>query len=825
MNRRTWTWCWLSLALLCGPASAGLDPTLLTDLHHDVWTSKEGAPIDASALAQTPDGWIWLATPNGLYRFDGVRFERFQPRQGEGLLEVRIASLFAAPDGALWVGYGGGGASVLRQGRLTHHAAGMPQEAQGGVATGPDGRAWRATENGMAVLDQPGAGAAPAASAMGGAANSAPYVFDRAGNFWTRNNNHTLRFIRADELAGKTAFTHEAVPRETLTLEQQKRGRPAAFLADMEGNIWLATTDGLERYRGQRVHCLSMDQKYSAFSLASDGPDALWVAPRPGRDLWRVGASALTQVDGAARNLADLGFAPAQPAPVQVDGAFDGIDVGKLVRQDAQHGVVMGETGMAARIGPRFYRLRTDPPELLANAQAMTASANGDRWINTNGGLVHILAADWLAWMAQPQRVVKTALFDAADGYPGAQGTQSSLMTTTDNGKRVWFVGKLGLAWIDSTKIIRNAFAPRVEVVRLHAGAQAYFGDEQPRLVAGTRNISIDYTALSFVMPERLRFQYRLVGFDDAWQDGGARRMVAYTNLEPGDYRFEVIAANEDDVWGAVPATMTFSIAPLFTQTWWFVALYAVAVLGALALLYRARMRTVHRHLADRMHERLYERERIARSLHDTYLQSVQGLIYVFHDVAQRLSATGGAQAALDRALTLADDVLIQGREQVLGLRTSARGAGTLAQSLDEICQALAAHEGVTCTIVTSGVERPLRAHVAEELFYIGREALINAVRHAQCTRAELTLHYDARRLAMSIEDDGIGLPPAMLAQGRRDGHWGLMGMRERAAAIHGTLALSNAPGGGARIVLAVPGRRAYAGAAPARWWPFARRR
>ena len=879
----------LLLALVCGQARAGLDPNLLTDLHHDIWTSKEGAPTDINAMAQSADGWLWLSTPNGLYRFDGVRFERFRPRPGQALLDARLANLYAAPNGDLWIGYAGGaGVSVLRQGQLTHHtpaqpalgtmhqalqdpdgslwlasstgllhfvrgawerigaAQGLPtgvvthvfvdrqrrvwvtssgrvfvrnrpgapfvrpfpDETNGGFTTASDGRTWIGTAAGMRLLDDPLAGAAPPSRPERGAANSAPFLFDNAGNFWTRNDDSTLHFIRADEVQGKSAFAHEATPREILSVEQQKRGRPEAFLRDMEGNIWVAVAGGIDRYRPQRVHCLTMDQKYSRFGLANDGTEAMWVDARPAGDLWRVGAGGLMQVKGETRSLAQLGFADLQAAPARGNGKD----------------VVFDADGMAVRIGDRFHRLRTNPPALLANAQAIVASANGDRWINTYAGLVHIRAADWQGWLARPDSVVDTALFDDSDGYPGAQGGQHSLMATTNNGRRVWFVGKRGLAWVDSETIVRNPVPPRAEVVQLHAGASEHAGNGVARLAAGTTNIGIDFTALSFTMPERLRFKYRLVGLDDAWHEAETRRSAGYTNLGPGAYRFEVLAANEDGVWGTEPATLPFSIAPLFTQTWWFFGLCALALVGALALLHRARVRTVRKHLDDRLHERLYERERIARSLHDTYLQSVQGLIYVFHDVAQRLPVTAAEYPALDRALAIADDVLIQGREQVLDLRTPAPGTATLAHSLGEFGKALAAHAGMTCDISTTGTVRPMRGHVFEELLSIGREALCNAFRHARGTRVDLALRFEADQFTMCIEDDGIGWPVDVRAHGNRAGHWGLPGMRERADTLHGTLAIDHGPAGGARIVLTVPARIAYIDRQPAwqalvRWW------
>ena len=995
--------CCLVLLLACGVAHAAPVTQHLADLHRDVWTSKEGAPTDIFSITQTADGWLWMATTNGLYRFDGVQFEQFQPRPGEALLDARLANTYAGPNGALWFGYnGGGGISELRNGRVRLHAPAQPRMGHmiaahhdregtlwvatstgllryadgvwtvmgdehglsGGWITsifsdqygnvwansghrlhvrrpgtqrfmpfGPaqdsqivrpshDGRLWIDVGKQLTMVDAPRTGPALPLRPGHGPMESDDWLFDRAGNFWTGDCPAGLCLIHASTLLGKSTFRLADVPHDALEEQSKTRGASRTIFEDAEGNIWVATSEGLERYRPNRIDRIRLDKQYEHILLGNDGPNALWIVARQPGHLWRFADGVLRPVptestyngiisnighptifgsrhgmvqraegslettpvrggdgqllpplewpggsfdgkeawgldaarnpvklkDGRWRRLAELGYPSgskaldidrqggvwivyddkvidARPNPWRAYGKADGLDIGRLQRVVAQDTVlVLGTTGTSVRIGERFHPLRTSRPDLLANAMASTTSANGDLWINARSGLVQVQAADWKAWQNLPQSLLKVTVFDNADGVAGTMARESSHMVATDNGKRVWFVDQKGVASIDSTTIAHNRMAPRVEVLRLRAAASTFFSDEEPRLVAGTKKLSLDYTALTYIMPERIRFKYRLDGVDEQWQESRRRRTVDYTNLGPGDYRFQVLAANEDGVWGTQPATMRFSIAPLFTETWAFYALCALAVAGALVMLYRARVRSVKKHIADRTHERLYERERIARTLHDTYLQSVQGLIYVLQGEVHRQPAADGVPRPLDRALALADDVLIQGREQVMGLRLSARGGMTLEQSLAEIGRTLAERHPMACSIRSSGAARAMRGHVMEELFCIGREALQNAFRHAQGTRVDVTLHYDASKFTLSVQDDGIGFPAAMLAHGQRDGHWGLPGMRERAETVHGTLAMSNAPGGGACIVLAVPGRTAYAAQRQAwhallRWW------
>lgn len=985
----------LLMAMLCGSALAS---PRLDDWHRDAWTGKDGAPVDITSITQTTDGWLWLSTPNGLYRFDGVRFDRFQPRAGEALLNTRLTNLYAAPDGALWFGYNGGaGVSMLLHGHMVSHSIPSPgigamyeasqdhdgsmwvatdiglwhqtggtwrkidakQGLRGGVTSSvqvdpyggvwvtsggrlfvrrhageqfapvgpdqdssiirpsPDGRMWIDAGNQITLVDARPAGSAKPIGPVHGPAASDEWLFDRAGNFWTTKCDYGPCLIHADALAGKSTFQIAAMAQDTLADRRHKPVRSSSLFEDREGNIWVATVDGLERYRPQRIELLPLEKKAGGYTLATDGPNSFWVIPKGIRELWRVTDAAVTRIDGTFdyktahntydrrvlfsgknaveqraegqqeativrdghgqplppvsgggivtfdgtdywartddvvvaklvqgrwRPIAELGFPPgarsigldsqghiwiwyndkivdARSAPGKAYGKAEGIDIDHMRRLSLSDRImVLGTAGVAVKIGARFYPLRIDRQEMLFSALATIQSANGDLWINAYDGLLRVPAPAWKAWLAQPGGIITTELFDSADGYSGGQGVSPARMVTTDNGKRVWFVGKAGLASIDSTTIVRNAVAPRAEVVRLHAGSLAYVGADRPRLAAGTRSISFDYTALTFIMPERIRFKYRLDGVDEQWQDGASRRTVDYTNLGPGSYRFQVIAANEDGVWGAVPAVMHFSIAPLFTQTWWFFTLCGLVVLGALSLLYRARVRSVRKHAAARTHERLFERERIARTLHDTYLQSVQGLIYVLQSEAHRQPAPDGTPHPLGRALALADDVLIQGREQVMGLRMSAQGAATLAESLAEVGLGLAESTPMDCSVTTSGQVRDLRGHVMEELFSIGREALINAFRHSRGRRVDVVLHYATKKFTMTIQDDGIGLPATMLEHGNRSGHWGLPGMRERADAVNGTLTTANLPGGGTCVVLTVPARTAYVSQGTA--WP-----
>ena len=196
-----------------------------------------------------------------------------------------------------------------------------------------------------------------------------------------------------------------------------------------------------------------------------------------------------------------------------------------------------------------------------------------------------------------------------------------------------------------------------------------------------TRDVQVEYTANSLTVPERVRFRYKLEGLDRDWQDVGTRREALYTNLGPGRYTFRVIASNNDGVWNDTGASIDFAIAPAFYQTRWFYTLCAVACLGLLFGLYQVRMRQVAAQVRSRLEARLAERERIARELHDTLLQGIQGLIWRFQAATDRIPATEPAKELMERSLDRADQLLAESRDKVKDLRPTATAARDLTAS------------------------------------------------------------------------------------------------------------------------------------------------
>jgi signal transduction histidine kinase len=355
----------------------------------------------------------------------------------------------------------------------------------------------------------------------------------------------------------------------------------------------------------------------------------------------------------------------------------------------------------------------------------------------------------------------------------------------------------------------------------LSAGGRSYWPQQEIRLPAGTRQLQIVYRAAGLNGSDSVEFRYRLEGVDANWVNAGARREAVYTNLGPGGYRFAVAAMNSSGVPSAPAAELAFSIEPTIFQTLWFRAGCAGAALLLLAAAYRLRMQHVTDHLRALQHERMVERERIARDLHDTLLQGIQGLILRFQAVALSMRQDDPLRAEIQATLVRANEVLAEGRDKVVGLRAASDMHGNLADGFEQLARDVAQAPAPSFRIKTEGVERTNTPVIRDEIYRIGAEAIINAFRHASAKNIEVEIGYGISQMRLRIRDDGRGMPDEVLGSGNRSGHWGLPGMHERAARIGARLGVWSKPGAGTEVELLIPGSIAYSQSARAtmtRW-------
>ncbi|MDP9180084.1 MAG: histidine kinase, partial [Gemmatimonadota bacterium] len=349
------------------------------------------------------------------------------------------------------------------------------------------------------------------------------------------------------------------------------------------------------------------------------------------------------------------------------------------------------------------------------------------------------------------------------------------------------------------------------------ADRKTYDAAQGLRLPSLVRDLAIDFTALSLVAPEKIRFRYMLKGQDPDWKEVAGERRAQYSNLGPGHYRFRVLASNNSGVWNEEGAVLDFSIAPAYYQTNWFRVLCGAMFLALLWAAYQLRVRQLARQFNKTLAARVSERTRIARELHDTLLQSFQGLLLRFQSASKILPERPvEAKQRLDSALGQAAQAITEGRDAVQGLRSSAFETNDLATGIAAIAEELtrdtSAPESPVIDFEVEGAPRGLNPIVRDEAYRIAGEALRNAFRHAQARRITVEIRYDKRQFRVRVRDDGKGIDEDTM-QRQPSGHFGLPGMRERAEIVGGRLEVWSKLNSGTHVELSIPGPIAYDGA------------
>ncbi len=656
------------------------------------------------------------------------------------------------------------------------------------------------------------------------------------GALWLADREHVRR-MEGDRVAWRTALPHP----ELGALSQ-------ALAVDAGGRPWISVArDGLYRLEGGAwrrnggLAALPSQPGMQVMAMAVDGAGNVWA--------------------GYLRNrIARIG----RQDQVRVFGEADGLELGNVLalRADGRHLWAGGEFGLALIDGDKVFHVTGQGGKPFRGVSGIVRTAGGELWLHGADGATRIAAADVARVLREPGWPAPFERFDGLDGLlGGAEQVHPLPSLAQDRDGRLWFATASDIATLDPSAIPRNRAAPPVQLRAVQSDGRSYPAGPAPAgaaassdasgpassealrevvLPKGSSDLQLAFTALSLAMPERVRFRYRLEGVDHDWQEAGERRAAFYTNLPPGSYRFQVTAANEDGVWNSEGAALRITIPPRFTQTPWFAA--SLALLGAMALwgLYALRVRHLTARMHDRLQVRLRERARIARGLHDTLLQSVQSLIMFFDRQAQALPCDAQERIKIEQTLELADQLMIEGRDYIMELR-SGDAPGDLAAVLAEYGGVLL-HERLHASV--QGNPRALLPHVHGEVHAIAREALFNAARHAQAARVELALEYGPDCFTVRIQDDGLGMARG-LAQGAapggahgaaqgtapcmppgsehgaprgrahgmvhgRPGHFGLVGMRERAAAIGATLTVDSMPGKGTAIRLSLGAKLAY---------------
>ena len=736
------------------------------------YTTRDGLPNDRIiALHASRDGDLLVGTAGGLCRFSDGHFTGFNP--GDALSTSTILSLLEDLEGNLWVGTESGGINLLKDTKFTTYTV----------------------RNGLSN-------------------DLVKSVYgDEQGNTWIGTDGGGLNLLKDGKLSVYT--TRDGLSSNVVL----------ALFGDRAGNLWAGTPDGLNRFsQGKFTVYTAADglANNDVKSICADQRGNLWIGTRGGLTRMKDGAfRTFTEVDGLPNDLITTLYA------------------------DAKGTLWIGTLGGLSRLTNEEFSTLTTKDGLASDAViSLYGDQDGTLWIGTNGGglnrlkdgqlkafttrdgllddVVYRILEDgrnnlWLSCRKGVFHIGKKDLDDFARGAittiaPVAYGTADGMMTRECSGGgdpagwrgndgKLWFPTIKGVAMIDPERIKTNAQPPPVVIEQIRTNDQPIPLRDHLELPPGTTRFDLYYTAPSFVAPERVRFKYKLEGFDKDWIDSGTRRTAYYTNLRPGAYTFRVMASNNDGVWNQTGAAFSLYLKPYFYQTYWFYAVLLLVLALFAWLLFRLRVRGMKAQFAAV----LAERTRIAREIHDNLAQEMSGISVQLEVVARTMPP--GADAArghLDRARQQVRHGIAEARRYVWDLRSPILDNNDLPTALAETARRLTNETAVQAQVEVNGTFRPLTPLVEDNLLRIGQEAMNNAVKHAQAQRIAVNLVFDARRVQLSVRDDGCGFDPSVASNGRA-GHFGLIGMRERAEQIGGTLSILSASGSGTEIVVDVP--------------------
>jgi len=760
-----------------GDAGPGLGLQMLTDGR---WKSVVLPDFDSSKLfvrrlLLDRDGGLWIGTANeGLYRIHSGSVDHFGVV--DGLSGDDVMSLYEDREGSIWVATTNGLDRFHDLPVVSFSSReGLGADAVEGVMASRDGAVWVGKKDALVAFRQGRVSSTEIINGLPG--NEVTSMLeDRAGRLWIGIDGGLFIYEK-----GK--FTRIAWP------DGSSFGRVFGIAEDEQNDIWVEHRGihGIIRIRdGRVIETIPPPAVPDARELASDPKGGIWLGPRGG---------------GLAHyQNGKLESYPASPGPD---------DYGARQIIVTPQGFVFGALGvglMAVRDGrAQLLTARNGLP--CDSANGVVLDDHGYVWLYSECGLTRISMSEIEKWWGHPDLTVMVKTLDALDGVRTGRAPFQTSARSTDG--KLWFTSGLVLEMVDPSRPGTNSVTPPVHIEEVKADRNAYHELQNLRLPALTRDLEFDYTALSLVMPQRVKFRYMLTGYDKDWKDAGTRRAAFYTNLGPGTYTFRVIACNNDGVWNEEGDALSFVLRPAFFQTLWFEALCIVSFLLLLWAVYQLRVRSATEQVRGRLTAQLAERERIARELHDTLLQAFQGLVLRFQGAIKQMPDQEPSRQLMVEALDRADEALLEGRNRVRDLRSETAMVNELSESLRACMEELASDYPIEASVTEVGTRQPLHPIVRDEAYRIAREALSNAFQHSKASKIEAEISYHSENVRVIVRDDGRGIDQSILNDGR-SGHWGLSGMRERAEKIGAQFNIWSSPRAGTELDLVIPAKVAY---------------
>jgi len=739
------------------------------DNQQRLFTIKDGlADNFVFSLGQGSAGTIWVGTRNGFSRLRHGSFDSFRPQ--DGLSQSNAIAIFEDREGTLWVGTKRG-LNQFVEGRGVPYtmSEGLPSNEAGPVLADRAGGVWAGTlDRGLARFD--GEEFRTLTKRDGLASNTILSLLeDRDESLWagTQEGLNQLR-------GGRVVETYNV-----------QRGLPGnsvrALYQDRAGVLWAGTDKGLASFRGGR------------FEPATGAPQAAVISLSEDREGHIVMATERGVYQGLPGGFRELTFNGAAIRPVNT------------LYRDADGLLWMGLNGGGLRLleGSTITGFLTRDGLFDGEIYGIVRDDQDRLWMACSRGVFSVPRSELRQFAAGAIKKVTSAPYSPMDAQrviEGQSGVEPVLSRTPDG--RLWFATIRGLLVLDPSHWQREATPPQLvienPIVNGHSEVPAKIG----KLPPGQKNMEFNYTGLAYYLPTRLRFRYMLEGYDRTWIDAENRREAFYTNLPPGNFRFRVTACNADNICNEQGAAVEFSLAPSFYQHPWFWPLVAMVIAALGWLVYQLRIRR----LRERYDLILAERSRIARELHDTLIQGFSGITMAMQALAGRLRSPQERET-LDDIIRDAATCLRETRQSVAGLRSGHDAESGLATAIGSAAREITDTKDVRLKLKLDRVTRKLPADVEYNLLRIASEAISNSVKHSGARTIEVSLESTPEALRLSVHDDGSGLGKD--GASLRPGHYGIIGMKERATQIGAELKLLSEPGHGTTVSVYLPAGRA----------------
>ena len=774
---------------------------------HSLNYNLKGIPLQAviSEIIETRNGTMWLSSTAGLLKFDRthnkvIRYHN-NPLDRESLESDSLIFLYQDHEGNIWTCFQATEPNFFSEEPLpfqnfTYQRGSLVNPLVTSIYEDKNGILWIGSMGGLNRIDRrTGTNLVPAGSGVGNEILS--ILEDGKGVLFSGTFHKGLQEIN----------------RNTGQLSPYPRGLPPHFTSpimqliyDRGGNLWAAMYGGVGRLdpaTGRFVMYTPENQNTIQYQKITEDREGF---------LWLGAQSGLHRFDPRTGQFTIYGHKPDDPESLS-DNRVNSVhfDQQGTLWVGTQDG--LSELNRQTGLFKTYYEKDGLAGDVVSCIQE---DKDGVLWMGTNKGLS--------GFDLHSQQFRN---FSAADGLPGQDLTGWGVCHQSPSGE-MFFGGFSGATAFYPYKIVNSSFVPRTVLtdfrlsgnsVPITAGSvlkQSITQTDSITLSHQQNIFSLEFSALSFFNAETNRYRYKLDGLDQDWHEVGSDERVAnYTTLPAATYTFEVQGATSRGPWSQPGAMLRIEILPAWYQTLWFRAICVATFLLLLWAGYLLRLNELRMQFSAALDARVDERTRIARELHDTLLQSFQGVLLVFQAVANLLpERPDEAKQQIEQALDQAADAITEGRDAVQELRSGGLNTVDLGEAISkfgkDLLRVTTTGTGPEFSVQVEGTPRSLNPIVRDEVYRIGVESLRNAVRHANARRIEVDLRYSEGGLRLRVRDNGKGIDPVVLGQEHIPGHWGLRGMRERAKLIGGTFEVWSQLGTGTEAELTIPAASAY---------------